>query len=282
MTKMTLSLYELQSNQDKGRFLIANECLDAQSHIMTCLCYSFSIMDSYKKRLCANCLLLSSASHNASHEFRCKECDQVYFCSLRCKRMFLRNGLDLNHECICLILRKLANYKCSNHEKSILKMIVFILYQKLMDESDNVPHDYSIEEEEEEILLDIHYLFIEQEKDQQEFIENAFIDECCKIPHWSEMNQLQSHYQEWSSLDAKEWLKPLKYLLSLLEGTILLPECQDPKLYLYDIISQIESNGFGLWKKNGNVCMGRILFPLASFFNVNHVFYILFILKAFL
>ncbi|RKO83582.1 hypothetical protein BDK51DRAFT_11615, partial [Blyttiomyces helicus] len=84
---------------------------------------------------------------------------------------------------------------------------------------------------------------------------------------------LQSHYLDWPTEDVHDWRKTKNFMLKILEESGLLEE-GDPEDdignrgdFVLHLISKIESNGFGLWSPKKGVCMGRAIFPRASYFN---------------
>ncbi|KAJ3276709.1 hypothetical protein HK104_003604, partial [Borealophlyctis nickersoniae] len=87
-------------------------------------------------------------------------------------------------------------------------------------------------------------------------------------PTWPEVAALQSHYHDWPTQDARDWRKTKNFVIKLLaESGLLDHEITDPSEFVLHLISKIESNGFGLWSPKKGVCMGRALFPRASYFN---------------
>ncbi|KAI8824429.1 uncharacterized protein EV422DRAFT_487271, partial [Fimicolochytrium jonesii] len=92
---------------------------------------------------------------------------------------------------------------------------------------------------------------------------------------WAEVDNLQSHYSSWPLEDAKDWRKTKNLIVKLLEDCGLLENGDrvppiprgDPSDFVLHLVSKIESNGFGLWSPKTEQCMGRALFPNASYFN---------------
>jgi hypothetical protein len=82
---------------------------------------------------------------------------------------------------------------------------------------------------------------------------------------WPEAFVLQSHYTSWPTQSVKDWAQVSKWLSTHCPS---LCGFETPIDTLMQWVSRIESNGFGLWAGNkAESCMGRGLFPLASFFN---------------
>lgn len=106
---------------------------------------------------------------------------------------------------------------------------------------------------------------------------------------WPEVDALQSHYANWPAEDTRDWRKIKNFMVKLLtecalldaedmppvdlpetvEGDVKWGSIGDPSDFVLNLISKIESNGFGLWSPKKGVCMGRAIFPRASYFNVS-------------
>ncbi|TPX64571.1 hypothetical protein SpCBS45565_g05791 [Spizellomyces sp. 'palustris'] len=92
---------------------------------------------------------------------------------------------------------------------------------------------------------------------------------------WQEVDDLQSHYMDWPAEDARDWKKTKSFIIRLLEDCGLLEDDDrvprgprgDASDFVLNLISKIESNGFGLWSPKKEQCMGRAVFPKASYFN---------------
>jgi hypothetical protein len=83
---------------------------------------------------------------------------------------------------------------------------------------------------------------------------------------WNNIQLLQSHYSSWSDSILSNWKKSRAFIVKLLlDVDLLLPNEDDD--FVMHLISKIESNCFGLFNEKG-VCMGRAIYPLASYFNV--------------
>lgn len=93
-------------------------------------------------------------------------------------------------------------------------------------------------------------------------------------PKFAHIKLLQSHLSEWQYDDNKDWKKSVGFILNLLHnsGLITTQELTTSNSgnvetnFLLNLISQVESNGFGIWSNKG-VCMGHALYPTASFYN---------------
>ncbi|KAI8804075.1 hypothetical protein BJ742DRAFT_682504, partial [Cladochytrium replicatum] len=103
--------------------------------------------------------------------------------------------------------------------------------------------------------------------------------------NWDNLNSLQSHYADWPAQDVRDWRKSSLFLARILEecgliegadlgsaenglptGVQIQQNMGKFQEFVLHLISKIESNGFGLWTKKG-LCMGRAVFPHASYFN---------------
>ncbi|RUP47640.1 hypothetical protein BC936DRAFT_145505 [Jimgerdemannia flammicorona] len=100
-------------------------------------CSSLAIFDSYKKRVCAYCLYYYA---RGSLALRCTTCDQVYFCSRACMRVYLgddangREAGETHHERVCVPLRRLATLRADRHLKSIVKLMLHVLWERKREE----------------------------------------------------------------------------------------------------------------------------------------------------
>ncbi|KAI9095951.1 hypothetical protein DFS34DRAFT_560979, partial [Phlyctochytrium arcticum] len=94
---------------------------------------------------------------------------------------------------------------------------------------------------------------------------------------WADIAALESHYPAWPSEDTRDWKKTKNFVIRLCDDCGLLkPEDRvppgpsskgDATDFILNLISRIESNGFGLWSPKKEQCMGRAVFPRASYFN---------------
>ncbi|KAJ3116752.1 hypothetical protein HDU96_008883 [Phlyctochytrium bullatum] len=124
------ALAVLEHDPRLGRYLTARNELDAVGSkvVDSARPFAIALLDSFKKRYCAQCLAESLQARTFSH--RCLSCDQVYFCSAPCELAANREG----HAVVCGALRKLATFKASQHEKSIIKLILFALLERRRQE----------------------------------------------------------------------------------------------------------------------------------------------------
>ncbi|KAF9425428.1 hypothetical protein BGZ94_007531 [Podila epigama] len=108
-------------------------------------------------------------------------------------------------------------------------------------------------------------------------------DDChlCQVQHpiendFSDVLRLQSHFEDWSEEDHKDWNKQSQVVLGLLQlcglTEIETKESGLQTITAVDIkrmISALESNAFGMFdrSKSKPICFGRAIYPIASFFN---------------
>lgn len=201
-----MQLFNIVTESLLGRHAIATQDILPDQIVLETRAFSWSIADSFKKKLCARCLSVAPTFFT----IKCI-CDQVYYCSEECVQ---------SHDRICLLLRKLATLKSPCHDKNVMKLLVMTLNNLFNLKSD---------------------------------IEG----------YYNHPKNLQSHYDDWPSNDQKDWNKMKKFILPLLSEAEL--EC-DPNEIMH-WVSKIESNGFGLWGPGRDICMGRAVFPEASYFN---------------
>ncbi|KAI8841759.1 hypothetical protein BC829DRAFT_10019 [Chytridium lagenaria] len=81
---------------------------------------------------------------------------------------------------------------------------------------------------------------------------------------WSSILSLQSHLQDWSAEMHQDWKKTRKFAEKMLEEMGVGDEDVGGVM---ELVSRIESNGFGVWAKGKESCVGRAVYPEASFFN---------------
>ena len=197
--------FRIEFDKSLGRHAIATDDILTDQVVLTTTAFSWSISDSFKKKLCGTCLCVALKYFTV----KCP-CDQMYFCSQSCIQ---------SHDGICMILRKLATLKRPTEDKNIVKLLVMTLYNLSSQRTNAGGYDHP--------------------------------------------ESLQSHYDDWSEEDKKDWNKMKNFLLPLLRESGL--ECGETEMLCW--ISKIESNGFGLWGLGKDVCMGRAIFPEASYFN---------------
>ncbi|KAK5668814.1 hypothetical protein BDV3_006448 [Batrachochytrium dendrobatidis] len=281
--------YIILKSLPNNRFFEAASNISSDTLIFACTPYAFATTDSYRKRVCAYCMTCVVDGSSGFH-FRCKQCDQVFACSQKCLDMLAQNG----HDRICSAMRKLATFKASVHEKSILKLVLIVCLNRLVkDQSQTLntkPDSTSlasnslrtvekseIHEQNQSLVNSMQCLSIEPETVDQSEMANpnpSSIDSfpLPAPPTFLDFLNLQSHYSSWQFETHNEWKKSMTFLFKLLTDSNIVP-CQDIDIQtvrdcLFHIISRIESNCFGIWKPNGKeACMGRAVFPAASYFN---------------
>ncbi|KAJ3069097.1 Histone-lysine N-methyltransferase EZA1 [Podochytrium sp. JEL0797] len=287
----------MHTSSTRGRFLTTQTALEADTEILMALPFAFSILDSFKKKVCSTCL---DQARTTAHSLRCLDCDQVYFCSRECQEISEAQG----HARVCKGLRKLATSKASSHEKSVMKLVLALLQQRRFLGSDSPDAAKSSIPS----IPSIHDSLAETESRTLEITDPL-------VPHtpsWTDVMNLQSHFGAWSEEAKKDWKKVLALTVaavaeSELVDAALLQGAELEEVVMH-LVSRIESNGFGVWqvkrrrvvpgdKEAGGglemlteacsienasssaeevageeidgtgVCMGRAVYPLASFFN---------------
>ncbi|KAI9028342.1 hypothetical protein CLU79DRAFT_562493 [Phycomyces nitens] len=228
----------------KGREFLAKTSLADQQTLFRVFPYATAIFDSHKKRVCAHCLCVHPSR---AFSARCTSCDQIYFCSLACSEAYLAPSIA-DHSLLCGILRKLATFKSDLQSKSIGKLVLLCFWERRR-EAHNLLWDRADNWWNPELAV---------------YPKDAFAST------FEQVQELESHYDDWPEDDKKDWRRMQQFLYNQLSSAQLLT----PHETLQDImhlVSRIESNGFGIFLENktakGDVLIGRALFPLASLFN---------------
>ncbi|KAJ3020419.1 hypothetical protein HKX48_000827 [Thoreauomyces humboldtii] len=92
---------QLLNDDVQGRYLVSTSALDKKTELLAVASpYAFALFDNHKKR--------------------------VYLCSPNCLATLLADG----HHVVCVQLRRLATFKAPQHEKSVLKILLFILFRR--------------------------------------------------------------------------------------------------------------------------------------------------------
>eukprot|EP01119_Soliformovum_irregulare_P026074 TRINITY_DN9823_c0_g1_i1.p1 TRINITY_DN9823_c0_g1~~TRINITY_DN9823_c0_g1_i1.p1 ORF type:complete len:296 (-),score=70.38 TRINITY_DN9823_c0_g1_i1:17-904(-) len=188
----------------------------------------------------------------------------MYYCSQQCKDEHDRTG---EHAPICGLFQKLSTKKIDRDIMSISKMVLKIL---LDDPSRDVGErwkDRMVQRYQEPLLPPMESSDAIPQNQPPEIPSDQ--DEKKSVP-WDpqlepfpqDMNLLISHKDTWSEDDVKDWRTMTKVLSKFL------PDDKSNEEDLMHLISRIESNNFGLWcGSQNNTCYGRVIYPLASFFN---------------
>lgn len=116
----------IESSEKQGRYVVSTTSLPSDSPVCIARCYSVGIIESYRKRVCIECL-----KWGGPYTLRCKLCDQVYYCSNQCFK------LQKNHDVICIQLRKVATMKLDKHAKSIMRILLDSVRQHIWDQEIN-------------------------------------------------------------------------------------------------------------------------------------------------
>jgi hypothetical protein len=246
------------------------------------------------------------------YNLRCIECDQLYFCSLQCQdrhmSTFMADSNSSNNDTIsvhslllCSPLRKLATLKANSHEKSIMRLILMVLYARWMES-----HADSIK------TVGVIVNNVNNEDDDLNRRMDDLKIQNNNMKFTTDVLALQSHAHEWDHETQNSWKKRISWLVTHTrpffdgdcegddDGSMAESELED---MLVGLVSAIESNGFGLWELESNddhendegseniphvkktkkdkkpgamhkkkrtrdpLCIGRGLFPTASYFN---------------
>ena len=184
-----------------------------------CFPLATASFDNHKKRYCYTCNLYNSLS--SAFPYHCISCNQAYFCSLECYKN--DSTVLAKHEIICNISRKIATWNADKHMKSVVRLLVQILLERLWEEKKD--------KEKEKIKPD-----------------NSFKD----------FLLLKSHYLNWPVSLKQHWMKHEKFLTSLFESSNLVRVNMEFEELLH-MVSRIESNGFGMFyqSKGREILFGR-------------------------
>jgi radical SAM protein with 4Fe4S-binding SPASM domain len=200
--------------------------------------------------------LTQHQSKQNQYSIQCKSCGLAYFCSENCHSLSVEH-FKLNTTSVCEQVLKPLYSLTRKHNKDIIS-IVSIVVQLLLK---------SIEEQKNSLKT-------ENEKSQNQQTEFTVLQL---------FEMLVSHEDKWQPEDTLFWKKVVK---SFLKTTSILfwnnPQnsdhdekkeidatlkCWREEKFILNLISKIESNGFGMWPSKGNQCYGRLFCPSASFFN---------------
>ncbi|KAJ1561052.1 hypothetical protein HK096_006176 [Nowakowskiella sp. JEL0078] len=306
------SAYRVCEADGKGRICTAKRPLPPETDVLTTQPYAFALFDSFRKRVCAACLLYNE---DGVWNLRCVPCDQLYLCSAKCQTRLIASA----HHLVCPALKRLASFKGNSHEKSVIKILLMTMFRRFAEAggllpplplssvlrdslaetnkptSTQVPEQSDFEYPESPqtdvtpFWVPSRSHFPQSNSESQSVDKNSPDDELT----WSSMILLESHYSDWPVSDVRDWRKTKAFLVKLLLDCELFLESdiESAKLmtlatsasggamvseiakmeklgdFCLDLVSRIESNAFGLWNAKG-ICMGRAVFPIASFFNV--------------
>lgn len=250
----------LDQHPTKGRLLRAAQAVPADTLLFRGAPYAVVIIESFKKRVCESCLFHyepprktndvsntedggQDIQHDEEAEDKesddeqpkqhiipkhftehCEACKQVYYCSIQCK-----NADKEAHAIICPIYKRLLTWKKLGRDiLSIVKIVVKIMCRRHNEK---------------------------QGKDDFSFRHRCGVD---WLPEWEtsgeDIDRLVSNLHIWSKDDRDEWKKPIQVLMQVLPPEMLEKQSQEDILLL---ISRIESNNFGLWMGQREVCFGR-------------------------
>lgn len=246
----------LSESCTQGRYVVATADISYEQEVMRTLPYASGVFEAHRKRVRAACLAQST------HPFLlcCKSCDQLYFCSANC----LSIAISSNHHYVCKSFRKLATHKAPLHEKSVLKILISILSRRSFDNGDFFSE-----------WLPVSHYCTQCPFHQERFIEVSIISKPPILTNYSDERNsnpyqpvaaLQSHFDNWSKDQIMNWQKIKVFIYKLVIEAELIKDTESIESIL-ELISKIESNCFGIYNEKEQ-CLGRVMYPLASYFNV--------------
>ncbi|KAI8908151.1 hypothetical protein DFJ77DRAFT_550982 [Powellomyces hirtus] len=313
---LTSPALRLNETVHDGRYLLAKTNLPPNTLLLSLPApYAHALFDSHKKRVCAVCLAFNDQGPFHLH---CRNCDQLYLCSPNCLATLLAQG----HHVVCAQLRKLATFKAPQHEKSVLKLILMILFKRHVERGRHLHTSLRPTEQPATSITDpwhpmhcataapssplpatdivapkptrpipgqtsFHTSSLPMAPASPTSANNPAHSYTppppCSTPPpshpappsrtYKDIENLQSHYLDWPQDDRVDWRKTKNFIARLLDECHLLEDGDRDKLtgdadvFLLALVSRIESNGFGLWSPRKENCMGRAVFPEASYFN---------------
>lgn len=167
--------------------------------------------------MCAQCLCVHPTR---SFSTRCRDCDQVYFCSLACHDSYISVHKGT---WICGAMRKLATLKVDKHGKSVAKLVLAVYWER-QTRGQRLLH-----------CTNVHGL------------KSTF----------EHVLALESHYDDWPDDDRKEWRRLQQFLFTQLSSNGILEE-HETEVDIMHLVSRIESNCFGLYlEKKSKEPVGR-------------------------
>ncbi|KAJ3100478.1 1,3-beta-glucanosyltransferase [Physocladia obscura] len=250
-----------EQNVTGGRHLKTDTAIPVGTEILVANAYSFALLDAFRKRACVSCLALSPGKQ---FDERCVTCDQCFFCSTECRTITDKNG----HRLICSAFRRLATFKASAHEKSIMKLILTMLLQRRNDRclANNI--DLS--------PINLSNTITPSAKSISALLQNPMKP---PVPAWADVTSLQSHLHDWSDETKRDWNKICLFISSILKESDssltddLVKDSEGDSLeeVILHLVSKIESNGFGVWTQrkkripqNENISDGTNTFETAQ------------------
>ncbi|KAJ3115346.1 hypothetical protein HK098_006997 [Nowakowskiella sp. JEL0407] len=244
----TPASYHIHASLSQGRFCCASASLSPSSEVLRTFPYAFAIFDSFRKRVCAVCCAYNDLG---VFPLRCSSCDQIYLCSSVCLYSLISSG----HHLVCGGLKRVGGFKGNSHEKSVMKILVGVLFQRLVEVKGltvtEIPDDVVLKDavavasgtttmsypavqapsfEYPESPVTLIPLFIPPQQTTTNFpvlhnnntsannSNNSSSYEISVTPTWSDFMQLESHYKDWPVTDVKDWRKTKLFLVKLLLG----------------------------------------------------------------
>ncbi|TPX33633.1 hypothetical protein SmJEL517_g03512 [Synchytrium microbalum] len=84
------------------------------------------------------------------------------------------------------------------------------------------------------------------------------------FPTYDELVALESHASNWATEEEQSYKKGIRFVKQFVETSALTRKVDETEIK--NLVSRIETNGFGVWNHNGS-CYGRAIAPHLSYFN---------------
>lgn len=232
---------KIDSAPGKGRFAVARCVIRAGTCVLEAEPYAFAILNNNKKRVCRVCF----SNTPKSYSIKCRECQQIYFCSNFCKSQ-VDYALNGKHGDICALMKKIDSMKISRDSKNVMMLMVEIFQSKMLEkkQTDSIRDML-------EILNEVTKTSLGIDLEMKAYLERR--------PRYSQVECLESHASKWDKGSKDDWKKPIA-LISQWFPNVTTDE-------VAHFISRIESNGFGIFSARKDTLIGRALYPLGSYFN---------------
>ncbi|KAL3894739.1 MAG: hypothetical protein SGCHY_005102 [Lobulomycetales sp.] len=210
-----------------------------------------SLLDSSKKRVC--CVCLKANEDDGPFHLFCARCDTVYFCSLDC---LTKSQADSAHYLICPAICEIVKAKIPAMEASIIKLVLSALVERAraMDR-----------------LLGTTPATASGSSGPVFYFRPTYTSRAVKDnTQWDTLKRLDSQYNLLDKQQKMEWQRIKSFVIPFALKTGLVDDLRDEDArrdMIFDLLSKIESNCFGICAFTKQSVVGRALFPLASFFN---------------
>jgi hypothetical protein len=189
------------------------------------------------KIVCATCAFWNP--DGAFDRYLCQSCGHSYYCSKRCMHRD-QSPTEGNHPSICFTLKKLAVLKVDRHCKSVIRLMLHLNARRLAQERRHL----NVRLCRQLLLESIVQKVCGGVSDCGSYLASMNLSDEPRdslpspVPSMDDVLKLQSHLCNWESEDFKEWRKCKKFL----ETFLCFPETT-----ILDMVSVIESNGFGIF-----------------------------------